>query len=122
MIAGTTRNNMALRDFLSVPYLVVAQTLELEPGRWMRCASHPELPDCRAEAPDIESALERLERRRIEVIIGILRAGAIPPVPRPPLGDCDPERLLQRVGLHEELAPYLDHAVLRPHGAAADRE
>ena len=99
-----------LRDFLSVPYRIEAQTLEVQPGVWVRRAAYPELRQCMCEAPTIEEALERLELCRIEIIVDILRAGRRPSVPRQPLGDCDPEGLMLRLGLHAQLAPLLDLA------------
>ena len=63
------------------------------------------------ETPTIVQTLELLERRRVEIIIGCLRAGILPPLPRQPLSDCDPEGLLLRLGLHHELAPVLDWPV-----------
>ncbi len=107
---------MTLREHLGVPYLVAAEAREDAAGEWLRCAAHPELPDCAAAARDIEATMERLERRRIEVIVGLLRRGAGVPVPRPPLGDVDAEGLLLRHRL-AALAPLLD----LPAEALADR-
>jgi hypothetical protein len=100
--------DLSLREFLSVPYLVEAEAIEIGPGDWLRRAAHPELPDCWAEAPRIVDTLHQLERRRIEVIVELLRRGTAPPVPRPPLEDADPEGVLVRHGLRGELAPLLD--------------
>jgi hypothetical protein len=108
---------MTLRDFLSVPYLLEAETVELEPGRWVRRAAYPELSDCAAEAPTIVEALARLERRRVETIVAMLQGGALPPVPRRPLADCDPEGVMQRAGLHDRLAGLLDHTPARLRGS-----
>ena len=101
----------ALREYLSVPYRIEAETVEVRQGTWVRRATYPELPGCSAEAATIEETLERLERRRIEIIVALLRAGEAPPVPRRPLGDCDPEGLMQRLGLHAALAPLLGHTM-----------
>ena len=98
----------ALRDYLSVPYRIEAQALEVRPGHWVRHAAYPELPGCTAQAATIEETLERLERRRIEIIATMVRAGERPPMPRPPLADCDPEGLIERLGLHDALALLLD--------------
>jgi hypothetical protein len=115
--SGTMIREMTLRDFLSVPYLLEAETVELEPGRWVRRAAYPELSDCAAEAPTIVEALARLERRRVETIVAMLHGGALPPVPRRPLTDCDPEGLMQRTGLHDRLAGFLDHTPARLRGS-----
>jgi predicted RNase H-like HicB family nuclease len=102
-------NEPTLRQYLSVPYRIEAQTLETQPGVWVRRAAYPELLGCTAEAATIEETLELLERRRIEIIVDLLRAGESPPLPRQPLRDCDPEGLMRRFGLHETLAPILGH-------------
>ena len=99
---------MSLRDFLSVPYLVEAETIDLGDGRWVRRASYPELPDCQAESMLITDTLQQLERRRVERIVDILRAGETPPVPRPPLTDCDPEGVMKRLGFGPEITGLLD--------------
>jgi hypothetical protein len=81
---------MQLRDYLSVPYLLEARFVEVSPGVFVSHVSYPELPDCSAESPGLETALTQLERRRILTIIGLLDAGKVPPIPRPPLGSSDP--------------------------------
>lgn len=101
-------NEPTLRLVLSVPYRIEACTMELVEGIWVRRATHPELPDCIAEAPTIEETLAHLEHRRIEVLVALLRAGASFPMPRPPLLGYDAEGLLLRHGLHGELSHYLD--------------
>lgn len=101
-------NDLSLRDFLSIPYLVEAETIDAGAGRWVRRAAHPEIPQCASEAVTIEDALERLERRRVERIVEILRSGARPPVPRPPLPDSDPEGVMVRLGFGREMIALLD--------------
>lgn len=101
---------MTASSYLSIPYRIEAYTYEAAPGRWLRRASYPELPDCTAEAPTITATLELLERRRVEVIVALIAEGKSPPVPRPPLPDADPEGLLRRLGLDHHL-PLLDQAV-----------
>ena len=101
-------NELTVREFLSIPYLVEAEAVEVEPGRWIRRAAYPELPGCSAEALRIEDTLNQLERRRIEVIVEMLRAGSLPPVPRPPLEDCDPEGVAERLGLRDRVEGLLD--------------
>src|SRR2546421_538522 len=81
---------LRLRDCLSVPYLLAAETVEVAPGSWISRVAYPELSDCGAEAPVVEDALRLLERRRIEIIIRMVEQGNVPPRPRPPLGGCDP--------------------------------
>ena len=105
-------NLPTLRLVLSIPYRIVACTPETAPGVWMRRASHPELPDCVAEAATIEEALARLEWRRVEVLVALLQAGTPPPIPRPALRDYDAEGLLHRHGVHSALSPLLDLAPL----------
>jgi predicted RNase H-like HicB family nuclease len=101
---------MTASVYLSIPYRIEAFTYEAAPGRWLRRASYPELPDCVAEAPTITAALDLLERRRVEVILTLIAEGKSPPVPRPPLRDADPEGVLRRLGLDYHL-PLLDRAV-----------
>ena len=101
-------NEPTLRLLLSVPYLIEACTVESTPGIWVRRAAYPELPDCMAEAATIEGTLARLERRRVDVIVDLLKTGKLPPIPRPPLRDYDVEGLLHRLGKYGELTPFLD--------------
>lgn len=90
---------LSLRDLLCIPYRIEASTTEGTSGEWLRRAAYPELPDCMAEAPTIEEAVRRLERRRMEIIVATVRAGRLPPVPRPPLRGCDPAILAGELGL-----------------------
>lgn len=99
-----------LRQLLAVPYRIEAQTTETAPDVWVRRAAYPELEECQAEAATIEETLALLEHRRIEVIVAMLRSGRVPPMPRPPLGDCDPVGLLQRHGGHGDLVALLDRS------------
>ena len=48
---------MRLSEYLSVPYLLEAETVEVAPGSWVRRVAYPELPDCSAEAVVVEEAL-----------------------------------------------------------------
>lgn len=98
-VEDTVRCTLSLRELLSVPYRIEASTTEDASGRWFRRAAHPELPGCTVEAPTIEEALHRLERRRIEIIIATVQAGGVPPVPRAPLGGIDPARLAAELGV-----------------------
>jgi len=97
---------MRLCDYLAIPFLVEAETVEDGSGAWLRRACCPELPGCVAEAPTIEEALERLDRRRVEVIADLLRAGVAPPAPRAPLHGFDAAGLIARVGA-TDVAPLL---------------
>lgn len=113
--------DLSLRQHLSVPYRVEAATREREPGHWLRWAAYPELPECHAEADTIEAALATLERRRVEIIVALLRAGAPPQVPRPPLRDCDPEGVMDAFSLFPELVPLLDAPASQLASASATR-
>ena len=77
---------MRLSEYLSVPYLLEAQTVEIALDSWVRRVAYPELPDCSAEAVVVEDALLALERLRIETIVRMVGQGNPPPVPRPPCG------------------------------------
>ena len=99
---------MQLRDYLSVPYLLEAETIEIAPGSWIRRVAYPELPGCAAESLVLEEALRLLERMRIEMMVRMVGEGRLPPVPRPPLPDCDPAWVAKQVGLPDELIAVID--------------
>lgn len=94
---------MRLCDHLRVPYLLEAETVELAPGSWIRRVGYPELPGCTAESVVLEDALRLLERSRIEMIVRMVGEDRPPPVPRPPLRDCDPVGLAQQLGVSDEI-------------------
>jgi hypothetical protein len=98
---------LRLRDYLSVPYVLEAETVEMA-GSWIRRVAYPELPGCSAESLVVEEALQLLERRRIEVIVRMVGEGRIPPVPRPPLQGCDPAWVAKHAGLSDELIAVID--------------
>ena len=99
---------MRLSEYLSVPYLLEAETVEVAPGSWMRRVAYPELPDCSAEALIVEEALLALERRRIEIIVRMVGEGRPPPVPRPPLRDCDPAWVARQAGVSSDIVALID--------------
>lgn len=98
---------MQLRAYLSVPYILEAETIEVAPGSWICRVSYPELPGCNAESLILEDALHLLERRRIETILRMISEGRLPPVPRPPLADCDPVWVAQQAGFSDETAALI---------------
>jgi len=97
-----------LRELLSVPYLLEAEAVETEPGTWLLRFAYPELPGCSAEGFVVEDVLKALERRRVELIVGLVEAGEAPPVPRPPLGASDPLWIAGDLGLSERVAALLE--------------
>ena len=99
---------MRLNEYLSVPYLLEAETVEVAPGSWVRRVAYPELPDCSAEALVVEEALLALERRRIEIIVRIVGEGRPPPVPRLPLRDCDPAWVARQAGVSSDIVALID--------------
>jgi hypothetical protein len=99
---------LRLIDYLCVPYRLEAATTELADGAWVRRVAYPELPQCAAESTVIEDALCQLERRRIEIIVRMVGDGYAPPVPRPPLRDCDPAWVARQVGVSAELIELID--------------
>jgi hypothetical protein len=99
---------LRLRDYLSVPYLLEAETVEIAPGSWIGRVGYPELPGCTAESVVVEEALRLLERMRIEMIVRMVGEGRLPPVPRPPLPDCDPAWVARQVGLTDEIIAMID--------------
>ena len=98
---------MTLRELLSVPYLLEAEAVETEPGKWLLRLAYPELPDCTAEGVLLEDVLKALERRRIEIIVGLVEAGQEPPVPRPPLAASDPLWTAHDLGLSARVAALM---------------
>ena len=98
---------MDLRELLSVPYLLEAEAVETEPGQWLVRLAYPELPGCTAEGLIVEDALRELERRRIEMIVTLVEAGKEPPMPRKPLGGCDPLWTVRDLGLSGRIAALL---------------
>jgi hypothetical protein len=99
---------LRLSEHLSVPYLLEAETVEVAPGSWVRRVAYPELPDCSAEALIVEEALLALERRRIEIIVRMVGEGRPPPVPRPPLRDCDPAWVARQAGVSSDIVALID--------------
>lgn len=99
---------MRLSEYLSVPYLLEAETVEVAPGSWVRRVAYPELPDCSAEALIVEEALLALERRRIEIIVRMVGEGRPPPVPRPPLRDCDPAWVARQASVSSDIVALID--------------
>ena len=98
---------MDLRELLSVPYLLEAEAVETEPGRWLVRLAYPELPGCTAEGAVVEDALQELERRRIEMIVSLVEAGKEPPIPRKPLAASDPLWTVRDLGLSTRIAALL---------------
>jgi predicted RNase H-like HicB family nuclease len=99
-----------LRELLSVPYLLEAEAVETEPGKWLVRLAYPELPGCTAEGFVVEDALKELERRRIEMIVSLVEAGKEPPVPRKPLTESDPLWIARDLGLSTRIAALLGAA------------
>lgn len=99
---------MKLIDYLRVPYVLEAESTEAAPGLWVSRVSYPELPNCVEQAATIEEAIDKLERRRIRIIVGMLRGGTPPRVPRPPLESSQPYWLIAHYGLQNELLDLLD--------------
>jgi predicted RNase H-like HicB family nuclease len=97
-----------LIDYLRVPYVLEAESTESSPGVWVSRVCYPELPNCIEHAATIEDAIDKLERRRIEIIVAMLRAGTLPHVPRPPLESSEPYWLVAHYGLQKELLDLLD--------------
>jgi len=99
---------LQLRDYLCVPYLLEAQSVEVSPGEWVIRLRYPELPDCSAESLSLEEGLRLLDRRRIQTIITLLQRGESPPVPRQPLAACDPIWLAEEAGLPAETIALIE--------------
>jgi hypothetical protein len=100
-----------LHELLSVPYLLEAEAVETEPGRWLVRLAYPELPGCTAEGAVVEDALKDLERRRIEIILSLAEDGREPPIPRKPLAASDPLWTANDLGLSGRVAALLGNTV-----------
>jgi predicted RNase H-like HicB family nuclease len=96
-----------LRELLSIPYLLEAEAVESEPGKWLLRLAYPELPGCTAEGFVVEEVLRELERRRVEMIVTLVEAGKEPPVPRQPLATSDPLWTANDLGLSARVAALL---------------
>ena len=101
---------MDLRELLSVPYLLEAEAVETDAGKWLVRLDYPELPGCTAEGLVVEDVLKELERRRIEMIVRLVEAGEEPPIPRKPLATADPLWIVRDLGLSARIAALLASA------------
>jgi predicted RNase H-like HicB family nuclease len=101
-------DRLNLRELLSVPYLLEAEAVETEPGKWLLRFAYPELPGCTAEGSGVEDVLKQLERRRVEMIVSLVEAGEEPPVPRKPLAASDPLWIAGDLGLAARVAALLE--------------
>jgi hypothetical protein len=99
---------LRLSQYLSVPFLLEAETVEVSPGEWIRRVAYPELAGCSAESLVVEDALRLLERSRIEMIVRMIGEGRLPPVPRPPLQDCDPAWVARQAGVPDDIIALID--------------
>ena len=102
------KERLLLKDYLSVPYLLEAETVEVALGSWISRVAYPELPGCGAESLVVEDALHLLERKRIEMIVRMIGEGRPPPVPRPPLQACDPVWVAKQAGLSDEIIALIN--------------
>jgi predicted RNase H-like HicB family nuclease len=97
-----------LRELLSVPYLLEAEAIETDAGKWVVRVAYPELPGCMAEGLVVEDVLKELEQRRIEMIVSLVEAGKQPPIPRKPLATSDPLWIVRDLGLSARIAALLE--------------
>jgi len=65
--------------------VLVVESVEKPGGDWLRRASYPELPGAVVEAESAVDAIDRVDDKRIEIILGRLDRGMQVPVPRPPI-------------------------------------
>lgn len=99
---------MKVGEYLRVPYVVTAQSQPRPDGSWVRHVEHPELPGCTADADSITEALERLDCRRVSVVLGLLAEGRVPPVRRTLLGDAQARARARRAGYARRLDDVWD--------------
>ena len=76
---------MTVDDYLSVPYILVMESVEQPDGDWTRHASYPELPGCEVDAFSAVEAVEKLDELRRKRTEEMLAKGEPIPMPRPPL-------------------------------------
>ena len=93
-----------MHEYLSVPYLLEAEAVETEPGKWLLRLAYPELEGCMADGVVVEDVLKELERQRVEMIVNLVEQGKTPPVPRTPLSASDPLWTAQDLGLAARVA------------------
>jgi len=101
------RERWTLREYLSVPYVMVVESYPESDGDWSRRAYYQELPGCVAEGRQTVELIANLDRLRVQTIADALREGEQVPVPREPIPRLDVEDLLIRTGL-SELVERLD--------------
>ena len=99
---------MTLHEYLSVPYLLEAEAVETEPGKWLLRLAYPELEGCMADGVVVEDVLKELERQRVEMIVNLVEQGKTPPVPRNPLSASDPLWTAQDLGLAARVAALVE--------------
>jgi hypothetical protein len=75
---------MSPEEYLSIPYVLVVESLEGADGNWFRRAQYPEL-GITADAATPIAAIEKLEEARVTTILNRIERGETIPVPRPPL-------------------------------------
>jgi predicted RNase H-like HicB family nuclease len=92
---------MKLSEYLRIPYLLQASSVQSQDGRWVRRAEFPELPHCVAESSSIVDAIAAVEELRVEILADMVRKNELPPTPRQPLQSIDGEEELRRYGFTE---------------------
>ncbi|MEC7762161.1 MAG: hypothetical protein VX874_09670 [Pseudomonadota bacterium] len=99
---------MTVRDYLNIPYTLLAEPVEVGDGIWLRRLSYPELGGFHAEGVDVETVYLDVERMRFAEIMKRLQTGDLPPVPRPPLSTATPEWWARFLGIGDEVTAFLD--------------
>lgn len=99
---------MKVGDFLRIPYVLEASSVESADGTWMRKAEYVELEDCWAEAGTIIEAVEAVDRRRVYVILEALATGQTVPAPRSPVPGLDLTASQVLNGSGTDAARFLD--------------
>ena len=66
---------MRFEEAIAVPYVIAVESRRGDDGTWRRRAWHPELPGCEVEAESALTAMEMLEKKRIECIRDLLATG-----------------------------------------------
>lgn len=91
---------VALREILSAPFVLRAETTEAPDGSWKRVVSYPEV-GCQVEGPDLMTALREVEVQRVRALVSAVELGASVTPLREAVPDAGVADLLHRAGLSE---------------------
>jgi len=82
-----------IRDLLTAPWILRAETVLGDSDEWIRTAAYPEL-GCHVAGRDFLALLDELEVQRVQALLETVAAGAPPQHLRPPVPADGLEQLL----------------------------